>query len=403
VKFNILQLYKNSFSGLRKEVWWLAFITFINRAGTMVIPFLSLYMKEDMLFTKNQIGWIMSSFGLGSLVGAWIGGKLTDKWGFYPVMFTTLFVSGFMFIGLQFINTFVGLIIGIFLLLAVADGFRPAAYVAINSYSKPENRTRSVTLIRLAINLGFAAGPALGGLIISTAGYSGLFWVDGITCVTAAILFFFLLERKQTIHFNKQEIKKTYLSPYRDKNYLIFLISMLLICFAFMQLFSTLPLYYREKHFLEESTIGLLMGMNGLIIFALEMPLVKYLEQPKISIFSVLISSTILFAISFFILNITSWTGIVIIGVLFITIGEMLNFPFLNRYALDRAEKGKSGEYMALFSMTFSASQIFSHNVGMRLINTMGYKITWDIMGLALLLSVSLFFWLRYRTYKFDK
>lgn len=366
----------------------------------MVVPFLSLYMKEDLHFSKPQIGWIMSSFGLGSLVGAWIGGKLTDKWGFYPVMFITLFASGFMFIGFQYINTFEGFIIGIFLLLAVADGFRPAAYVAINSYSKPENRTRSVTLIRLAINLGFAAGPALGGLIIETAGYNGLFWVDGITCITAAILFFFLLEQKQTKHFNRKETSKTYQSPYRDTNYLIFLLSALFISFAFMQLFSTLPLFYREKHFLEKTTIGMLMGMNGLIIFFLEMPFIKYLEQPKFSIYSILISSTILLAISFFILNLTSWTGVVVIGVLFITVGEMLNFPFLNRFALDRAENGKSGEYMALFTMTFSASQIFSHNVGMRLIDTVGYKITWYIMTLVLLLSVILFLWLRYRIYK---
>lgn len=400
MNFNILHIYKDSFTGLRKEVWWLAFISFINRAGTMVVPFLSLYMKEDMHFTNTQIGWIMSSFGLGSLIGAWIGGRLTDKWSFYPVMFVTLFLSGFMFIGLQFVKTFEGFIIGIFLLLLVADGFRPAVYVAINSYSKPENRTRSVTLIRLAINLGFAAGPSLGGLIIATAGYGGLFWVDGITCIMAALLFLYLLERRQTRHFNKLTEENTYQSPYRDKNYLIFLLSGLFIFFAFMQLFSTIPLYYREIHFLQESSIGLLIGMNGLIIFFLEMPLIKYLEHPRFSIYSILIFSTFLIAFSFLVLNLTPWTGILIIGVLLFTFGEMLCLPFLNRFALDRSERGKSGEYMALFTMTFSASQIFSHNIGMRLINSIGYKFTWYIMVLILLAAVFLFVWLRYRINK---
>ena len=58
-------------------------------------------------------------------------------------------------------------------------------FVALSAYSKPENKTRSVTLIRLAINLGFSAGPALGGLIITSLSYRGLFWVDGITCILA--------------------------------------------------------------------------------------------------------------------------------------------------------------------------------------------------------------------------
>ena len=36
--------YIDSFRGFRREVWLLAAITFINRAGSMVIPFLSLYL-----------------------------------------------------------------------------------------------------------------------------------------------------------------------------------------------------------------------------------------------------------------------------------------------------------------------------------------------------------------------
>lgn len=82
--------YINTFRGLSKEVWWLALITLINRAGTMVIPFLSLYLTKSLDFTLSDVGWIMSFFGLGSVVGSWIGGKLTDKIGYYKVMFFSL-------------------------------------------------------------------------------------------------------------------------------------------------------------------------------------------------------------------------------------------------------------------------------------------------------------------------
>ncbi|MEZ4792807.1 MAG: MFS transporter [Gelidibacter sp.] len=190
--------YVNTFRGLSKEVWWLALITLINRAGTMVIPFLSLYLTTDLKFTLDDVAWIMSAFGLGSIVGSWLGGKLTDKIGYYKVMVSSLMVSGLLFIGLQYLTTFVSICIGIFILMSIADMFRPAMFVALSAYSKPENKTRSVTLIRLAINLGFSAGPAIGGLIITKMSYGGLFWVDGFTCMIAAIVLLNVLHPKKS-------------------------------------------------------------------------------------------------------------------------------------------------------------------------------------------------------------
>ena len=85
--------YIESFKGLSKEVWWLALITLINRAGTMVIPFLSLYLTENLGFALDNVGTIMTCFGLGSLIGAWLGGKLTDIIGYYKVMLISLILS----------------------------------------------------------------------------------------------------------------------------------------------------------------------------------------------------------------------------------------------------------------------------------------------------------------------
>ena len=151
----ILQPYLNTFKGLSREVWWLSLITLINRAGTMVIPFLSLYLTKHLGFSLGKVGWIMSAFGLGSVVGSWLGGKLTDKIGYYKVMVFSLISTGFLFVGLQYLQTFETILLGIFLVMLVADMFRPAMFVALSAYSKTENKTRSVTLIRLAINLGF--------------------------------------------------------------------------------------------------------------------------------------------------------------------------------------------------------------------------------------------------------
>jgi len=107
----LTNLYGDSFRGLSKEIWCLALVTFINRAGTMILPFLSKYLKEDLDFTYGEVGWVMVFFGVGSLIGSWIGGKLTDKIGFYKVMIWSLLITGFLFIGLQYVKTFWGFVL----------------------------------------------------------------------------------------------------------------------------------------------------------------------------------------------------------------------------------------------------------------------------------------------------
>ena len=387
--------YTGSFKGLRKEVWWLAAVTLVNRAGTMVFPFLSLYMTADLGFTLKHVGWVLTAFGMGSVAGAWLGGKLSDKLGFYPIIFWSLTLSGIMLFVVQYIHSFNALFIAVFLTLTVSDMHRPAVYVAINTYSKPENRTRSVTLIRLAINLGFSLGPAVGGFIITIMGYGGLFWVDGITCIGAALFFIMLLGKKESQKDYKTTKKKNNVSPYRDLPYLLFILIVVLIGFSFLQYFSTIPLYYRDIHSLSEDKIGLLMAMNGLLIFLMEMPIIKHYDRPAYSIYKILFISTIMIACSFFIMNTTSWTGILVIGMLLMTFGEMLNFPFLNRFALDRSQKGKPGEYMALFTMSFSVSHIFGHNAGMQLVDKFGFNITWYIMTVILFIAAVLVFFLK--------
>lgn len=368
--------YINSFKGLSREVWWLSLITLINRAGTMVIPFLSLYLTQNLRFSLENVGTIMTCFGLGSLIGTWIGGKLTDLFGYYKVMLGSLVVSGFLFIGLQYLEGFHAICAGIFVLMIVADSFRPAVFVALMAYSRPENKTRSVTLIRLAINLGFSVGPALGGIIITSLGYSGLFWVDGSTCILAGLLLLYILHpKKAKIMDTVKNLRPV--SAYRDFPYWIFIVAMALFGFAFVQYFSTVPIYYSKAYALGELQIGLLLALNGFLIFVFEMPLIKYMEGRQWSQLGNTILGLLLVGLSFLVLNFFSWGGVLLIGMLLMTFGEMIAFPFSNAFAMARSKRGNQGEYMALYSIAFSVSHVFAHNYGMKSISNYGFGATW--------------------------
>ncbi|MEO9803677.1 MAG: MFS transporter [Reichenbachiella sp.] len=393
-----LDAYIQSYQGLSREIWLLALITFINRAGTMVVPFLSLYLTASLGYSLSEVGWVMTSFGAGSIVGAWIGGKLTDKIGYYKVMLLSLIGAGIIFIVVQYLNDFWYLASGIFVLMLVADMFRPAMYVSIRAYSKPENNTRSVTLIRLAINLGFSFGPAIGGAIIATLSYGTLFWIDGITCMSAAILLYLLISEKDGAPVQeKSGVATKQQSAYTDISYLVFLAVVFITGVVFLQMFATVPLYYKTVHHLTEAQIGWLISLNGMIIFLLEMPLINWLEKSRISKASIIWIGTLFLGLGFWVFNFSTWGGILIISMVFITLGEMLVFPFGNSFAMERSQKGKAGEYMALFPIAFSAAHIIGPNVGMQLIEKFGYTFTWSMVFVATAVGLLLCYYLRYR------
>ena len=382
------QRYINNFRGFSREVWILTLITFINRAGTMVLPFLSKYLKEDLHFDYHQVGWILAAFGAGSFVGSWLGGKLTDRIGFYKIMIFSLFTSGLLFFVLQFITSFWSLCIAIFVIMTIADMFRPAMFVSLGTYAKPENRTRAFTLVRMAINLGFAAGPALGGLIIMGIGYKGLFWVDGASCIIAILIFAVLVKERKAI--STPMTTTTLITETKNTTliFMLFLFVSFITAMIFFQIFTTLPLYHSEKYGLTELQTGLLMTMNGLCIFFLEMPVVSYFERKNVNKIKLIIWGSLMMMASFYILLLDAWAGVLILSMLLMTFGEIFIFPFSNSFALSRSPKGKEGTYMAFFTMSFSVAHIGSSKTGMEVIAKFGYETNWILMGTLGLIAV---------------
>lgn len=388
--------YINNFRGFTREVWILAIITFINRAGTMVFPFLSKYLKEDLNFTYSQVGWIMVSFGAGSMLGSWLGGKLSDKIGFYKVMVFSMIASGLSFFVIQYITTFPGLCIAMFSIMVIADMFRPAMFVSLGTYAKPENRTRAFTLVRLAVNFGFMAGPALGGLIILGIGYKGLFWADGASCIISILIFMLLVKEKERVKLEVLPVKETQAGRTlaNDKPYWLFLFCSFITATVFFQLFSTLPLYHKEQYGLSEFHTGILMSFNGLLVLLCEMPIVGYVERKNIQKIKVIALGALFMALSFYVLLFTGWIGILIISMVIISYAEMFNFPFSNGFAMNRAPRGREGQYMAYYTMMFSLAHIVSGKAGLEIISRWGYSINWIVMASTALLAAIALLWL---------
>lgn len=376
----MIKKYFDNFKGFPKEIWILTLITFINRAGTMVIPFLSKYMKENLQFTYSQIGWVMVFFGIGSIIGTWLSGKLSDKIGFYKVMVFSLFASGIVFILLQYATSFEELCIGILILTSVADMFRPAMLVCLKSFTAKEDRARAYSLTRSAINLGFLFGPVLGGLIIMQMGYEYIFYIDGATCILAIIVFvLFVKEIKLPVKVFKDNKPKVKVSVMKDRPFMLHWIICLITGILFFQIFTTLPLYHKERFNMTEFDSGLLLSLNGLLILLFEIPIVNYVSRNKINNYKVISLGLLFMATSFLFLLLPFEAVLLIPMMFFMTCGVMLTFPFANSFAMDRSHR-QEGKYMAAFTMSYSFAHILSGKTGMEIIQNSGYESNWLFM-----------------------
>jgi predicted MFS family arabinose efflux permease len=377
-----IRLYRNSFKGISKEVWLLATVMLINRSGTMVVPFLTIYLTHELHFTLQQAGIVSACFGIGSIVGTFLGGQLTDRFGYYYVQFWSLLLAGLVYLGLEHIHTFPLWCVSIFMLTTIADALRPANMASVAVFSTPETRTRSVSLIRLAINTGWTIGPALGGIVAAYFGYRWLFYIDGLTCIAAAIFFSVALPKKvlqKRLAEEKPELELPAQPVYRDYPFLAFVAFTALSAIAFFQMMSTLPLFFKQELRLNEDHIGVLLAMNGILVALFEMPIV-YLLEHRVKLLHTIMIGAAMFGLSFLVLNFSPWLGAAIACILLLTLGEILAMPFANAYALARSSAHNRGRYMALYGIAYSIALIFAPYLGTQIAGKWGFGTLWYVM-----------------------
>ena len=368
----------------------------VNRSGTMVIPFMTLYMTQSLGYSIAQAGWVMALFGAGAICGGFLGGKLIDRLGFYHIQIVTLSGGGIMFMILGQMRSYPMICLCAFCLALINDMFRPANSAAIAHYSKEENRTRSFSLNRLAINLGWAFGGALGGFI-ATHNYELLFWIDGFTNLSAAIVLWRFLAPSKNKSTALQPDKTDNInvrSAYKDKPYMVFFVLTILFAYCFFQLFTTLPVYYHTKLHLSESYIGMLMAMNGLLIAFFEMVLIHNLEGKR-HIVKYISTGTFMVGVSFMMLNIFPDGAMLAFAAMFTnTIGEMLAMPFMNSYWITRTVASNRGQYAGLYTVAWSIAQVLGPGTGAQVADQIGFKaLWWMIAGICVVAALG-FRWL---------
>lgn len=387
---------RDMYGGISKEIWILATTMFINRCGSMVLLFLSVYLNTERHLSIQETGIVVAVYGLGSMFGAFIAGKLVDRIGYYPILIISLLLTGMSIIILGYMKSFYSILPLAFVVTTCADAFRPANAASIRFYSTQDGYTKSIALNRLAMNLGFVISPIIGGFLAHYS-YQGLFWVDGITSILAATFLFKRLPKPPISSTNKNietiSEHKEITNPYRDKFFLFFVSFVTIYAIAFFQIFTALPLYFKNELHYTEGKIGAVMAVNGLGVAVMEMFLIHYIQK-RWSQFKFIGLGCLLLIAGLLVYLISKSILIVLLSIILITFSEMFAMPFMSTFAMNRPNKDSMGQYSALYAMSWSLALVLAPLVCTNILHWWNFQTLWICLSCIALISFFGFRWL---------
>ncbi len=382
----MLHRFAAAYRGLPAATWLLSAAAFVNRTGTMVVPYLTLYLTERHGFSAAEAGAFVSLYGVGSIAGNALGGVLCDRIGALRTQALSLFLTALVFLLLAALRAPWAIGATLVLLGVVHDAFRPGNLTAIAGSAPAELRSRAFALNRLAVNAGWAIGPALGGLL-AKADYLWLFLADAATAALAGLWLVAVRVRLRPVSVPMPPggaaavpppplpPRGRAASPLRDGPFLLLLLWSGVASFTYLLFFGLAPLYLHEVRGLDKPTIGLLLVLNPAVITVTEMVLVHRLRaQPPLRLVAL---GSLLLGVGLGLTPLSPHPAWLCATILLWTVGEMLQAPALAAFIGSRAPEHARGRYLGAYGTTFSVAWMVAPVLGTQCYQRLGPDTVW--------------------------
>lgn len=387
----------NPYKGLKDlphDMWALFFTSLINRSGTMVIPFLALYLTKKIGVTPTEAGTALLVYGAAAFIAAPLTGKLSDKLGSIKVMKFALYGSGLLFFVYSFIENYNWILVATFVLAAVNESFRPANLSLITEIVAPSQRRMAFALNRLAINAGMSIGPVIGGFL-TLVDYHYLFYANAFASIAAGI--YFSSVKWSSLSSEKEEVNelksKVRFAILNDKYFLFFLFAVIPANLVFFQHLGALPLYIVSDLGYTTAAFGLFGAINTVMIIFLEVPLNNWMNDTPYR--KSLMIGALLAGIGFGGFAIATSVIPLIISIIVFTFGEMIFFPVTAAYTSEISPADRRGEYMGYYQMTFSFAFSAGPWLGTVVYENYGSVILWSGALVFGLITTALMFFVQ--------
>jgi MFS family permease len=351
---------RRSISAMPSSAWVLFAGTFVNRLGTFVLPFITLYLTGNG-FSAPQAGLAIAAYGLGGLLSQIVGGLLADRIGRRNTIALSMLSTGALTLALWQAETLALIYPLMFGIGCMSELHRPAAGALIADLLPSEQRVTAFTLYRLAVNVGWAGGLALGGFLAERS-FDLVFVGDAATSIAFGLISLVALPHgTRTARHEEAHLPTARSSILADRGFLLFLGAVLITGAVYSQNVSTMPLHIRDAGY-SASTYGLLQSLNGVIVALAELPVIAWTQRyPRLRMVAL---GELLIGLAFATLLFADTLPLLVAMVVIWTIGEMVESPMASAIAADRAPAHARGRYQSAFGSMFGIAWIFGPMLG---------------------------------------
>ncbi|MGV3531300.1 MAG: MDR family MFS transporter [Chthoniobacteraceae bacterium] len=373
------------------RTFWVIFAgSFINRFGTFVMPFLTIYLVRQG-YSLTAASFAVSAFGLGSFCGSGFGGYLSDKIGRRNTIVLGAGAASVMCMGIYLADSF-----AMIALFAALNGFaggvhHPASSALLADVVPPERRVRAYAAMRLAINAGFACGSATAGFLVETPLW--LFVGDAVTTAVFGLVALVALPHGLRASSQEAPWSAAITVIRKDRGFHALFVATLCSALIYSQFSSTYSLHVLNTglsvqlgsiHLTGANLFGLLIGWNGLMVVLGELPLTQWSQRyrPQYA----MAAGYLLLGIGFMLNAAPGALAMLFFAMTIFTLGEMISSPVSSAYVAHLAPPAMRGRYMGTLALAWSSASMIGPPVGMQLFS-FSPLLLWMTCGLLGLLG----------------
>ena len=340
-------------------VWILCAGSFVNRFGSFVLVFLALYVTRQG-YSATEAGAAVSAYGLGGVVSAVLGGYLADRIGRRNATAVSMFSAAATMLALSQARTLPAILVLAGFAGLTSELYRPASAALLADLVPPAQRVTAFALYRLAINLGFAAGPATAGLLAERSFFL-VFLGDALTSIGFGLAALIWLPEGVRSRRTEEERGELARALRGDRAFLFFLAASLVSGFVYMQSEVTLPLHVVDQG-LSYAAFGVLMSFNGALVVLLELPLTSVTQ--RLPARPVIAFGTVLVGFGFALTAAAASFPLLAVTVFVWTLGEIVSAPIASAYVAELSPPHLRGRYQGAWGFTFGLAAVIGPITG---------------------------------------
>jgi len=270
---------------------------------------------------------------------------------------------------------------------------RPVISAMVADYTSKEKLTEAYGILRIGANIGWAAGPAIGGYLATFLPYGWLFGIAPLTCgIVSLIIFFFI--RESSHGMGRGAGFRSMLAIANDRNFLVFAVISLLLFIVMGQMVSTLSIFTVDMLGFSTAQFGLLLTLNGLIVIFFQYPMTLALK--RLAKFRALMLGSLLYAFGYLSLGWITQFEWALVAMAVITGGEIIHAPVSLAVIGELSPQDQRGRYMGLYGLSQTMGMAIGPLLGGVLIDAFPFnpELIWmPIALIAFIAAVGYYYW----------